>query len=250
VLLLDGSGTYDRFEIRGFGPGSIDLEHAGPALTYAGYQPLRTTIVQFKNVTYYMKSDPSTDTYQLMSSSGGAGLDVPVLDHLVALKFEYFGDPDPPRLTGVPLSDPRGPWTTYGPAPPERGKQIPTGGYPEGENCTFGVDALTGAQVPRLPVLVGGASPTALVPLTPAQLDGSDGGPWCPDPASANRWDADLLRVRSIGVTLRVQSANAALRGPAGALFTHGGTSTRAARWLPDLEVTFRVTPRNLNLGR
>ena len=52
-------------------------------------------------------------------------------------------------------------------------------------------------------------------------------GPWYPDPVNPNRWDADLLRVRRIVVTVRVRSALAALK-------------------LPDEELRFDVTPRNL----
>ena len=85
------------------------------------------------------------------------------------------------------------------------------------------------------------------MPLTGAELTD---GPWCPDAASPTRYDADLLRVRRIGVTVRVQSAAAALRGPAGALFAHPGTSQSGAKWLPDQEIHFDVSPRNLNLGR
>jgi hypothetical protein len=40
------------------------------------------------------------------------------------------------------------------------------------------------------------------------------------------------------------------LRGPAGVLFTRGGTSTSSTRYVPDQEVRFDITPRNLNLGR
>ena len=97
--------------------------------------------------------------------------------------------------------------------------------------------------MPRLAVLDAGGGATALVKLTSAELTD---GPWCPDPTNANRWDADLLRIRRIGVTLRVESANAALRGPAGVLFAHGGTSRNGNRWLPDQQITFQVTPRNL----
>jgi hypothetical protein len=75
-------------------------------------------------------------------------------------------------------------------------------------------------------------------------------GPWCPDASAANRFDADLLRVRRIRVTLRVESAVASLRGPAGVLFRRGGTSRAAERLVPDQEIRFDVTPRNLNLGR
>jgi hypothetical protein len=105
------------------------------------------------------------------------------------------------------------------------------------------VDPVSGLQVPRLPVLDSGGAADALVPLMEPQLTD---GPWCPDAANANRWDADLLRIRSVGVTLRIQTADAALRGPAGLLFANGGTSISGARWLPDRQVTFRVAPRNL----
>jgi hypothetical protein len=84
-------------------------------------------------------------------------------------------------------------------------------------------------------------------PLTAAEL--SD-GPWEPDPADANRWDADLSRVRSVGVNIAVESALAALRGPAGALFARAGTARVARRWVPDVVLHFRVAPRNMNLVR
>jgi hypothetical protein len=75
-------------------------------------------------------------------------------------------------------------------------------------------------------------------------------GPWCPDAASPTRFDADLFRIRRVRVNVRVQAALDNLRGPAGLLFTRGGTSTTTERWVPDQEIRFDVTPRNLNLGR
>jgi hypothetical protein len=98
--------------------------------------------------------------------------------------------------------------------------------------------------VSRLPPLTAG---TALTPLASAQLQD---GPWCPDETSANRWDADLLRIRRIGVTIRVEAALAALRGPAGVLFANAGSARTALRWAPDQELRFQVSPRNLNLER
>src|SRR5258708_25837712 len=70
-----------------------------------------------------------------------------------------------------------------------------------------------------------GGSPVKLDPAILAD------GPWYPDPLNANRWDADLLRVRRIVVTVRVRSALAALK-------------------LPDEEIRFDVTPRTLGGGR
>jgi hypothetical protein len=86
-----------------------------------------------------------------------------------------------------------------------------------------------------------------LVPLTAVQLTD---GPWCPDDANPNRWDADLLRIRTMAITVRVEAALAALRGPAGVLFSNAGSSHSANRWLPDQEIHLRVSPRNMNLGR
>ena len=54
---------------------------------------------------------------------------------------------------------------------------------------------------------------------------------------------------RRVRVTLRVEAASASLRGPAGPLFTHAGTSTTAQRYVPDREVQFDVAPRNLDAG-
>jgi hypothetical protein len=82
------------------------------------------------------------------------------------------------------------------------------------------------------------------------QAEWLEDGPFCPDDGNANRWDADLLRIRKVEVTFRVQSASAALRGPQSVLFTNGGTSRGGNRWVPDQEIKFQVSPRNLNLGR
>jgi hypothetical protein len=116
--------------------------------------------------------------------------------------------------------------------------------YPAGENCTFQLDGTGTAYVPRLADL--GSDP-ALVALTPGQLTD---GPWCPDALDANRWDADLLRVRAIVVTVRVEAALAALRGPAGLLFANGGLSRTSSRWMPDIRRQFIVTPRNMSAAR
>ena len=92
------------------------------------------------------------------------------------------------------------------------------------------VTVLDGTTVirPELPDL-GSGSPS-LVRLDEDRL--SD-GPWCPDPSAPNRFDADLLRVRSVRVTLRVRSSRAFLRMP-----------------MPDRQIAFQVTPRNLSLSR
>ncbi len=114
------------------------------------------------------------------------------------------------------------------------------------DNCVFINDG-SPIPAPRLPVLGPGGVTTTLVKLTQAQLTD---GPWCPDANSPNRFDADLFRIRKIGVRIRLQTGNDSLRGPASALFTYGGTSRGGNKYIPDQEVRFQVTPRNLNLGR
>lgn len=128
--------------------------------------------------TYYLRSDIAAGEFQLRHYDG-AVTDLPVVEHVVKLDFEYFGA-DRMRLVPSRLQD----------------------------------------------------------------------GPWYPDDTDANRFDTDLLHIRRVRVTLRVQAARAALRGPAGVLFVHGGTAASGERYLPDREIRFDVSPRNLNLER
>jgi hypothetical protein len=100
-------------------------------------------------------------------------------------------------------------------------------------------------HVGRLPDLAPGDD--NLVLLTQDMLTD---GPWCPDATFPTRYDADVLRIRKIGVRLRVQVASAELRGPAGVLFRNPGTATAVQHMVPDQEIRFDIVPRNFNLGR
>jgi Tfp pilus assembly protein PilW len=237
VMMYDDSGNYDIFTITNVQESALHLQHNSDKLTYTGYDADTTKIVQASNVVYYH----NTATKQLMFYNGGLAADVPIADNVVGLNFEYYGDPQPPAWRpgkNVMAVEP-GPWTTYGPKP----ASTAVNPYVAGENCIFTFDGVTPQS--RLPAL--GAPGSGLVKLTAAQLTD---GPWCPRVTSENRWDADLLRVRKIVVTVRVQAAAAALRGPASALFRTAGTSRGGERWVPDQEIRFEVSPRNLNLGR
>jgi hypothetical protein len=231
ALVVDASGHFDTFTVLGVsGSGGMlapDFAGATGVVYGAG-----ATIVKAVVRAYVLKPDPRVP--QLLVFDGGAAA-APIADHVVGVTFQLYGDAQPPTL--IETSRP-----TYGPAPPPIGTQ--TTEYPPGENCAFRVDAVTGTQVPRGAVF-GGAD--ALVPLTSSVLTD---GPWCPDESSPSRYDLDLLRVRTIGVTLRVESALDALRGPAGVLFVRPGTGTITGRLLPDLEVTFQLTPRSLLAGQ
>jgi hypothetical protein len=241
VMIFDVDGSWDLVTLTGIQDEAQHLQHSGKLS--GPYSSGQAVITQVATKTYYLKSDDETQTYQLMQYDGYQ-TEIPVVDNVVKLQFEYFGDPQPPRLIpNKSLSDTVGPWTTYGPKPPALNFDLDGADeYATGENCTFMV--VDGQHVPRLAVLTSGVQ---RLKLTEDQLTD---GPWCPDGTSPNRFDADLLRIRQVRVTLRVQAALAALRGPAGVLFSKGGSSTSAQRFVPDQEIQFDIAPRNMNVGR
>jgi hypothetical protein len=235
LIIFDESGSWNTFVITNVQDNAGHLQRHGP--DFQKPYGSGAWVTQVVSHTFYLKSDDAAQTYQLMLYDGGT-TDMPVIDNVVGLSFEYFGDPQPPMLR-KPVSDPAGPWTTYGPRPPALG--VGGGnGYPAGENCAFQV--IDGQHAPRLADLGG----TALVPMTAAMLTD---GPWCPGPASEGRFDADLFRMRQIRVRVRVQSNLKMLRGT-GALFAKSGTSHGGEMFVPDQELRFDVAPRNMNLGR
>ena len=206
VLVYDDGGSYNLFTITKAVDGSATLTLTTPGDAGTATFAVGSKIVESSSHTYYLKTDVPNDRYQLMHYDG-TGNSVPVVDNVVGLRFDYYGDAQP---------------TTA--------------------NCLFSPGAI---PAPELPALDAGKQ--ILVALTAAELTD---GPFCPDNINGNRWDADLLRIRRIGVTLRVQTPVAALRGPAGPLFTRGGTSKGGFKWVPDQEIRFDISPRNLNLDR
>lgn len=239
LLIYDTKGHWDTFTVTQVQGPAGHLQHSGQVLNYAF--GVDSAVAQAMTQTYYLKSDAATGTHQLMYFDGYL-TDTPVVDNVVKLEFSYFGDPNPPQVLPKACFNAgcTGPWTTYGPKPPGLG--VPNAPWLDGENCTFQVVA--GAYQPRLATLDTATTQVAL-PLT-----SFNDGPWCPAADSPDRFDADLLRIRRVRVKLRVQVAKESLRGAASALFLHGGTSSSAERFVPDQEIQFDVTPRNMNLGR
>ncbi len=238
VLVYDRTGAHNRFAVAAVAGPVLHLEHLSPdAPTVYATGSKITAVVQR---SYFLDRDASGAARLMRQGDGPAE---PVVDHVVAMSFEYDGDPRPPALLD-PDQDRAAPWsrsTTYGPGPPPAG--VAWTAYPPGESCTFGTGP-GGLPVSRLDALTPDAG--GLVRLDPSAFVD---GPWCPDPASPSRFDADLLRIRSIAITIRVESADDSLRGPAGPLFSRGGTATTAAGLVPDLTVRFVVSPRNLAAG-
>ena len=106
-------------------------------------------------------------------------------------------------------------------------------------------------QSPRTKALVVQLSGVLDVPnpplRPPADATLLADGPLCG--VAPGRFDGDLLRVRRVRVTIRAQAADRALRGT-GAAFSSAGASTDGYSYVPDIEVTFDVAPRNLRSGR
>jgi prepilin-type N-terminal cleavage/methylation domain-containing protein len=242
VLIYDETGAYDTMTITHVQDSAAHLQHRQQGDLSKSYGA-GAKVSQVAQHIYYWNQ--ATD--QLMHA-GGAANDggVPVVDNVVDVEFEYWGDPQPPTLRAPGVDQ----TTTYGPHPPKLGQ--PGGYWPAGQNCII---TTTGAgadqqQTPRLPVLNGGNS--GLVKLNDPgdpQTSLTD-GPWCPDPNNSNRWDADLIRIRRITAKLRVQAAVEALRGTDTLLWRRPGKPNPAGQLLPDQEIRFDVTPRNLNLAR
>jgi hypothetical protein len=238
AIILDETGAWDPITITQVQPAALHMQHKNPLSK--SYQK-GAVVAMAATRTYYLQTDVATNTFQLRLFDGGLS-DLPVVDNINKLEFEYYGDPQAPvLLPNKSLTDPIGPWTTYGPKPPPLGVDNTKDTWAAGENCLYSVQG--GQHVPRLTDLAGGVGQ---VRLTQAMLTD---GPWCPDATSMWRYDADLLRLRRVRIKLRVQ-APTELRGPAGTLFRHAGTSSAGQHYVPDQEVAFDITPRNLNLGR
>ena len=237
VMIFDDTGAWDYMTITNVQPAALHLQHNNTKLSKAYQTGSVIAIVAMHS--YYLKTDDATKTYQLRHDDGVT--DQPLVDNVVKLEIEYFGDPRAPRLLpNKLLTDPVGPWTTYGPKPPALGVDNNNDTWGAGENCLYALQ--NGQQVPRLPDLAN----SGLIQLTKAMLTD---GPWCPDASYGMRYDADLLRVRKVRIKLRTQAPEA-FRGPASALFRYGGTSGAGQHFVPDQELSFDITPRNLNLGR
>jgi hypothetical protein len=138
--------------------------------------------------------------------------DIPVVDEVVGVSFEYEGDPLPPEAPKPPLGT---------------------------ANCLY--DA-AGIRLPGLVNLPAHGASLASLPLSIL----SD-GPWCGDGDIS--FDVDLLRIRRVNVTLRLQVGNDMMRG-LGTDFAIAGKGTNAGQLVPDYAVRFDVAPRNMGWDR
>ena len=85
----------------------------------------------------------------------------------------------------------------------------------------------------------------SLGPLDAAMLQD---GPW--GGAGSQPFDADLLRIRAVRVTLRVQAGDQALRGSNWIWFRNPGPAVESARMVKDVTLRTSITPPNLGAWR
>lgn len=141
----------------------------------------------------------------------GDASDLPLMDDVVGMGVRYFGEPEPPV------------WPR-----PAAGES----------NCLYASD---GSFLSALMPVIG--VPGRLVELSPAMLTD---GPWCG--AGGTRFDADLLRVRRLRVSVRLQAGDAAVRGADPVHFANPGRARRAPLLVSDAILDIDVAPRNLRL--
>ncbi len=228
VLVYDANGAFDLFTVLAVADAASQIVVAAPpdaaSMTFAA----GAKVVESASRTYSLKTDQVTGVQTLMQYDGTRNADVPLLDHIVALGFEYYGDPRPPLSPAAPA------------------ETVKPTDYPPGENCLFARDD-KGDAVPRARAAWAGirareadrraADRRSVVARTGRMRTG--GMPIC--------CACELVAMDS---TLRAETASAALRGPAGVLFANGGTSTGGSRFVPDVRVQMQIALRNVGGGR
>jgi hypothetical protein len=207
VIIFDTSGNFDLFNITKVQDNAAHLQHRGQEELSKAYD-VGAHVTQIVSNTFYL----NTQTNQLMRYNGGDN-DVPLVDNVVDLKFEYIGEIVPPALPKPPAGE---------------------------ANCLY--DA-AGNYTAGLPTLSPDNGSLAALPAA-MLID----GPMCG--GGASQFDADLLRIRKVRVTMRMQASSSSLRGTDTRLFRNPGTSKGGDRFVPDYTISFEVAPRNLNLTR
>src|SRR5204863_6189199 len=109
VLLYDDTGSYDTMTITQVQDQAAHLQHNQQGDLSKSYG-VGTKVVQVQSHVYFLDGT----TRQLMHYDGYQTV-TPVLDEVVGLSFEYYGEAAPPAMKdGNGLSDPLR-TTTYGP---------------------------------------------------------------------------------------------------------------------------------------
>jgi hypothetical protein len=202
VLVLDGVANFDLFILLQTDGATATVRWLAGG-TGAAYAAGVTVLPVVLRTTYW-----NADTRELRAD-GGDRSDFPVVNDVIDLSFQYFGDPLPPAEPRPPVGI---------------------------ENCLYDV---AGTPTSTLQMLEpeGGT----LASLAP-EIFGD--GPWCG--SGDEPFDADLLRIRAVRVTARLQVGNPLYRGVDSRWFRNPGRATEAARMIRDVVLDTTITPRNL----
>ena len=234
LVIFDGAGRYDTFVATGDGgDGGRQIAKKGhaPSTRY----PEGAYVSQLVTRTYYLSMDTREERYQLRQYDG-FDVDVPIVDNVVGLEFELYGETQPAQIR-TSVTDPLGPWTTYGPKPPALEVDNPNDTWPAGEDCAFLLVA--GEVRPRMEALGD------RVDLGEARQSHADRRSMVSDRPAAigRRGPVESPWVASASAS----GSKRGLRGPAGPLFARGGLR----RWREiHSDYSPSMSPRNLNLGR
>ena len=202
VLVLDGQGNFDLFLLLTT-DGAFATVRRLTGGTSSSYSRGVTVLPVELRTTYW-----NAAARELRIDDGDRS-DFPVVNEVVDLSFEYFGDPLPP-------AEPRPP--------------------PGVENCLY--DS-AGAPRPGLQALERAGGTMSL--LSPAIFED---GPWCG--SGSEPFDADLLRIRSLRLILKLQAGNPLYRGVDSRFFVNPGMATDPSRTVRDFVIDTSFTPRNL----
>ena len=214
AIIFDDAGNFDVFTITQVQDAAAHLQHRNNDLSVA--YGVGSQVTQIESNTYYWcrpgteRPCPDAAASQLRRYNGSTE-DVALVDNVVEVLFEYFGDPNPPT------------------------KPKPAIGV---ESCLYDTSG-----TPKLLTLATDDGSLAKLPL-----EILNDGPFCG--GGANQFDADLYRVRKVRVTLRVQVGDSSLRGTDQTLWVNPGKSRSSGTVVRDLAVSFEIAPRNLNLSR
>ncbi|RPI53558.1 MAG: prepilin-type N-terminal cleavage/methylation domain-containing protein [Acidobacteria bacterium] len=104
AVIFDGTGAYDMIGLSGVSNEPPALLHVGSPLSKA--YPPGATIAQAEAATYWLQTDVGGHVVQLMKYDGQQ-TDLPVVDNIAELRFEYYIDALT-RLDPESLRD--GPW--------------------------------------------------------------------------------------------------------------------------------------------
>ena len=107
VIIFDTSGNFDMFTITQVQDAAAHLQHRRPGseLPVRGWRLGHAGPAQYVLlVPAEQRSDvPGEETASQLRRYNGATTDVPLVDNVVGLTFEYFGDPNPPLQPKPPL---------------------------------------------------------------------------------------------------------------------------------------------------